>query len=93
MQGWITQIAVLLAGFGLGLLFFGGLWFTIRALPKSHHPALLTLASFWGRTALVVAGFVLLMAGRWQNAVLCLIGFVVARMVLSHYIPSRKEPA
>jgi F1F0 ATPase subunit 2 len=92
---WTLQIAVavLVAGFGLGLLFFGGLWFTVRALPKSRHPALLVLLSYWTRTALVVVGFVFLIAGRWQNAVLALIGFVLSRLVLAHWIPTGKELA
>jgi len=90
---WPAQIAVLLAGFGLGFLFFGGLWLTVRALPASRHPTLLVLASYWARTALVVVGFVFLIAGRWQNAVLALLGFVAARLALSHWIPSKKELA
>jgi len=80
----------LLAGLGLGMLFFGGLWLTVRALPRSRYPAALMLGSFWGRTALVVAGFVLAIGRRWQNAVACLLGFLVARLVLARWIPGRK---
>jgi F1F0 ATPase subunit 2 len=83
----ITFALILLAGFGLGLLFYGGLWFTIRALPNSRHPAMLALGSFWGRSALVIAGFILTMARRWQNAIVCLAGFVLARIVLARWIP------
>lgn len=87
MPGAITMIVTLLAGFALGVLFYGGLWFTIRALPRSRNPTLLVLASFWLRTALAVGGFVLAMAGRWQNAVVCLLGFTLARFVLARWIP------
>ncbi len=80
-------LVTLLAGFGLGVVFYGGLWITIRALPGSRHPTLLALGSFWGRTALVLGGLILATGHRWQNAVACLAGFIVARMVLVRRVP------
>lgn len=87
MPAPLSFILILLAGFGLGILFYGGLWMTVRALPDSRHPTVLALGSFWGRTALVIAGFLFTTARRWQNAVVCLVGFVLARIVLGHWIP------
>lgn len=87
MPGPIAFILLLLAGFALGILFFGGLWITVRALPKARHPALLVLASFWVRTAVVIAGLLLAMDGLWQRALACLAGFLIARVLLSRWIP------
>lgn len=87
MPSPISFAVVLLAGFGLGIVFFGGLWMTVRRLPRSPHPGLLTVASFWGRTAIVVSGFILVMGGRWENAVVCLAGFMLARFVLTRKVP------
>jgi F1F0 ATPase subunit 2 len=78
---------VLLAGFALGILFYGGLWLTVRALPKSRHSILLALASFWGRTGLVIGGMLLAMDTTWQRALICLAGFAMARVFLSHWMP------
>lgn len=79
-----TSIIVgLLAGFVLGVVFFGGLWLTVRALPGARHPTALMLGSFWGRTALVVVGFVVAIDHRWQNALVCLLGFLTARFWLA----------
>lgn len=86
MPGLFSIFFVLLAGFGLGVLFYGGLWMTIRALPGSRHPTLLALGSFWGRTALVLAGLTLAMAHRWQNGIACLAGFIVAHIALAHRV-------
>lgn len=83
-------IVALVAGFSLGMLFFGGLWLTVRALPRSRYPAALMLGSFWGRTALVVAGFIVVLGRRWQNALVCLVGFLIARLLLARSIPGRK---
>jgi F1F0 ATPase subunit 2 len=86
MTGPIVLLPILLAGLGLGIVFYGGLWMTVRALPKSRHPVILALGSYWGRTALVIAGFVLTMGRRWQNAVFCLLGFVLARILLARWV-------
>jgi F1F0 ATPase subunit 2 len=83
----IWTAVTLLAGFGLGLIFFGGLWITLRALPGSRNPGVMMLASFWVRTALAGAGFVLVIDHRWQRAVASLLGFLIARLVLTRWIP------
>ena len=92
MPGPFTLILLLLAGCGLGLLFYGGLWLTVRALPKSHHPTALMLASFWGRNALAIAGLILAMDARWERAVVCMVGFALARILMARWIP-RNSPA
>lgn len=92
MSQALVFFLLLLAGFGLGLLFFGGLWWTVRALPASRYPAILMMGSFWIRTGLVIAGLLLAMDGHWQRALACLLGFMLARPALSRWIP-REPPA
>lgn len=75
-------LTALVAGLGLGLLFFGGLWWTVRRLPDSDRPGLLLGGSVLLRTALVVTGFWLVMAASWQRAAACLLGFLLARTLL-----------
>ena len=87
-----TFILVLLGGFALGIVFYGGLWLTVRALPKSRTAVLLALASLWGRTALVVGGLLLAMDASWQRALVCLIGFAAARILLSRWVPRQDLP-
>lgn len=76
------------AGVGLGLFYFGGLWLTIRRLPTCRWPAPLLAASFVGRTAVVLVGFYFVMGGRWERIVASLLGFVMAR----HLLISRLRP-
>lgn len=88
MTGESTPYSLLLlAGCGLGLFFYGGLWLTIRAVRGSRHPALLVVTSFWTRTAVVISGFLLLMDEVWQNALVCLAGFLLGRVVCARLIP------
>jgi F1F0 ATPase subunit 2 len=69
-------------GAGLGVVYFGGLWLTVRRLPEARWPALLLLGSMVGRTALTLLGFYVVMGARWERLLACLAGFILARMVL-----------
>lgn len=73
------------AGVMLGLLFYGGLWITVRALPVTRSPVAITLGSLVFRTAAVLAGVVLVSRGQWQNALAYLVGFAIGRIVVSRY--------
>jgi len=75
------------AGITIGIFFYGGLWLTVRALLTTRHPVLLTMASFWGRTLIALAGFLYAMNGMWQNAVACLAGFALGRAAVSLFLP------
>jgi F1F0 ATPase subunit 2 len=84
----ITQAIVLLGfaaiGAVLGALYFGGLWLTIRQLPRLNHPMLWLLASTLTRLALVLAAFYLVSQAQWARLLACLAGFVAFRIHLVH---------
>jgi F1F0 ATPase subunit 2 len=65
----------------LGILFFGGLWLTVRRLPTTRHPLGLTLSSLILRMGIVLGGFILVIDVRWQNAAATLAGFTAARLL------------
>ena len=67
------------AGGLLGLLFFGGLWWTVRRAFASPRPALWVGGSLLLRMACVAAGFVIVSAGDWRRLLACLLGFWAAR--------------
>jgi F1F0 ATPase subunit 2 len=81
-------ILAFMAGMALGSLFYGGLWITVRRIVTTDHPVAVTLGSLVARTAITLGGFVVATNGRWQNAVACLAGFVVARVVISRLVPA-----
>jgi len=70
------------AGGLLGLLFFGGLWWTVRRAFDSPRPALWVGGSLLLRMACVAAGFVFVSAGDWRRVLACLLGFWVARWLV-----------
>lgn len=83
MNQTLTQsFALLLAGSAgslLGLLFFGGLWWTLRRAFASPRPALWVGGSLLLRMACVVGGFIAVSGGDWRRLLACLLGFWMAR--------------
>lgn len=72
------------AGLLLGLFYFGSLWLTVQSLVKVKRPALLSVASFFIRTGITLAGFFFVMSGHWERALACMFGFLVMRKILTY---------
>jgi F1F0 ATPase subunit 2 len=70
------------AGAALGVFFFGGLWWTVGKGAASPRPALWFSGSLLLRMSVAVAGFYLVAGGRPQRLLLCLLGFVLARLAV-----------
>jgi len=76
----------LLAGTVLGTLFFGSLWWTIRKGLTSKRSASLFLTSLLLRMGVLVAGFYFVGRGHPQRMGACLIGFVLARLIVTQMV-------
>jgi F1F0 ATPase subunit 2 len=75
-------VLALVAGAAAGLFYFGGLWWTVRRVPTSPRPHLLTLGSFAARTVVVVAMVVWLARQHWVLVVACLATFIAVRVLM-----------
>ena len=75
-----------IAGGALGAIFFGGLWWTVRQGVWSRQPALWFLGSMLLRTTVTLAGLYFVGREHWERWLLCLLGFVLARLVVSWLI-------
>ena len=78
---WILAVA---AGLGLGIIFYGGLWWTVRRGITAREPALWFVGSLVLRLALVAAGFYLVGDSQLPRLLACLAGFIIARVVVLH---------
>ncbi len=82
----VVQLALtLLAGGGLGLVFFGGLWWTVQKALVSPRPALWFFGSLVLRTGAVVGGFYVVAGSDWRRWLAGLAGFVLARLVVIRF--------
>ena len=90
----VTALAPALAtGVVLGTLFFGGLWWTVRRALLARLPAVWLIASFVARTALVLAGFIVVGGNEWQRWLVVLAGFIAARVVVARWLPPQSLAA
>ena len=72
----------LAAGILLGVFFFGGLWWTVIRGVSSQQPALWFFGSMLLRMSIALAGFYFVGGEHWERWLLCLLGFVLARVVV-----------
>lgn len=79
-------------GVALGFLYFGGLWLTVRRLPRAENPALLTLLSFLGRTSTVVVGLGLIVSSAQELAPLHLLACLVPFFWIRNRLVQRLQP-
>lgn len=87
----LSLLTAFVAGLGLGLFYFGGLWLTVQQLPRAKRPFFLSVSSFLVRLAVTLPGFYLAMGGHWERLLVCLLGFVGMRIVLTRvWGPDRK---
>ena len=71
------------AGLLLSAFFFGGLWWTVRRGVLSKRPALWFSGSLLLRMSIVLVGFYSVGRGHWERLVVCLLGFVLARVLVT----------
>ncbi len=88
---WIYIIMAAPAGFLLGILFFGGLWWTVQKITAGGRPVPFLISSFLVRSGLLLAGFYLLLSAGWQYLLAGLVGFLAARVTLTYkYCPGKR---
>ncbi len=72
----------LAAGLLLGAFFFGGLWWTVNRGVSSLRPALWFFGSKLLRMSITLVGFYFVGHENWKRWLVCLLGFVLARLVV-----------
>ena len=95
MTGDVLPLGLALAaGVGLGLCYFGGLWWTVRQLGTARHPALWLGGSFVVRAGVSLVGFYVVLGGGAARLMACLLGFFVARTILvRRWLPASAKSA
>ena len=82
MRETLTLVLAWVAGAMFGAMFFGGLWWTVRKGLASPQSALWFTGSLPLRMSLALAGMYLVSGGHWERLLLCLLGFVMARLIV-----------
>ena len=83
MNDNLTLALAWVAGGALGAIFYGGLWWTVCRGISSRCPALWFTSSLLLRMGIALVGLYFVSGGRWERLLLCLLGFVMARLVVT----------
>ena len=83
MNETLTLVLAWVTGGVLGTIFFGGLWWTIRRGVSSKQTALWFFGSLLLRMSIALAGFYFVSGGHWDRLLACLLGFVIARFIVT----------
>lgn len=84
----LYMVLAIIAGIALGMIFFGGLWFTVKKAVTAKIPALWFFTSFFLRISVVMLGFYFISPGGWQPLIVSVLGFILARFVVTHLTKS-----
>jgi F1F0 ATPase subunit 2 len=77
MMALLTGLA---CGLGLGGIYFGALWATVRRIPEARNPGGLVLASYLGRVVIAAFGFYgVVHLGGAPALLSALLGFLIVR--------------
>lgn len=93
MNEILSLVPALVTGMLLGAMFFGGLWWTIRKGLSSTQPALWFIGSLLLRTSITLAGFYIISDGHWENLLMCLLGFTMARPIVTRLTGLAENPS
>ncbi len=81
MNEYARLTAQFAAGMLLGAFFFGGLWLTVKSALSSARPGLIFAVSLLLRTVVTLIGFYYVSGQCWQGVLVCMAGFMLARLV------------
>jgi len=97
MNETLSLALALVTGVLLGAMFFGGLWWTVRKGVSSQRPALWFFGSLLLRMSIALAGFYFVSGSHWERLLVCLLGFVTARLIVKRLtrppVEHRNDPA
>ena len=83
MSDPLAMALSLVAGIGLGTIFFSGLWWTARKAITFPHPAHLFFGSLMLRLSIALIGFYWIGKDDWKQLIACLIGFTISRLAVT----------
>jgi F1F0 ATPase subunit 2 len=92
MNETLSLVLALVTGVLLGAMFFGGLWWTVQRGVSSKRSALWFFGSLLLRTSIALAGFHFIARGHWERLLVCLLGFVIARLIVTRLTRAAQKP-
>jgi len=83
MNSILYTMTAFCGGTALGMIFFGGLWFTVRKIAQNGMSAVWLMLSFMVRTGITLSGLYFIAGTSWRLMMISLLGFVIARHIVT----------
>ena len=86
---WAWIVGVL-----LGVIFFGGLWWTVRTGLSTRRPDLWFVCSMVLRISIVMTGFYFMLdlpGDSWKTLLAGLVGFIITRLAATRLVLAKKS--
>jgi F1F0 ATPase subunit 2 len=87
-MNWLLIVISLITGIILGIIYFGGLWITVRYMVNREHPYFLIFISFGIRLTIIMAGLYIILVHGWVYLVISLVGFILTRILIVYVVNS-----
>lgn len=75
-----------IGGIILGLIFFGGLYYTTQKLSSVKRPALVVITSILLRMIILIGGLYYLFSGDIIRLLIAIIGVFISKYIIIHYV-------
>jgi F1F0 ATPase subunit 2 len=79
-----------LGGTLLGAFYFNSLWKTVKKVTGEGKQGVFLITGYFIRTGIVLAGFYIIMSGRWERMIAALAGFIIAREIMKRVFGAQK---
>lgn len=93
MHDMLILVLAWLAGGIIGLFFFGGLWWTVRKGISAKQPGLWFFGSMVLRVSITLTGFYAVSNHHLDRLLVCLLGFFIARLIVTRLTRIAENPA
>jgi F1F0 ATPase subunit 2 len=90
MNPWLLLVVSFFGGALLGAFYFSSLWNTVKKVTDEGKQGMFLITGYFVRTAIVLAGFYMIMSGRWERIVAALIGFILMREIMKRFLGRQK---
>lgn len=74
----------------LGAFYFNNLWNTVKKVTDEGKQGMFLITGYFVRTGIVLAGFYIIMSGRWERIVVALAGFILMREIMKRVLGRQK---
>lgn len=90
---WASGIFCFIVGVLVGIVYFGGLWWTVKRLQGAESMTRLLVASWVIRNAFFLGVFFWIMQGNWLRLLAAFAGMVSVRIAMTVYMKNENGKA